>query len=292
MRTLKIWTVQLGMLALTAAIPALASASQGTLYVSAVASSRLSQPPVPAVLNEQFYDGAVCPIPGPAPCIGPFIQVNAALLDTGPGSDGNEFSFLGSANASASFSALRAVANFGARNVYSGLQTIAGAGATAESADSLQFSAPGIAIAHVELHVRYTGLVGGNAGSSFLMEFGSSRAQFFANLGGSYDEDIVIGAPYDPLGILLRQRLIASAQVPQVVLNWTGSGQADFSHTAQISAIYAFDADGVQITNFTVQSESGTDYLAAIAAVPEPGSWALMLGGAAMLALRTRRRRG
>jgi hypothetical protein len=29
-----------------------------------------------------------------------------------------------------------------------------------------------------------------------------------------------------------------------------------------------------------------------VTAVPEPGSWALMLGGAAMLALRTRRRRG
>ncbi len=290
MRTSKTWAAVVGLLALTVTAPSLADVAQSTLLVTASVFSNASQPPLPEDRHVDTYDGGTCPGSGPPPCVNPFLQVSAALRDSGTRGDGSTYGFEGSAGASASFMALRAGSAFGATGMNAGFSTVAAAGSQAESTDRLFFAAPGVAIAEVELHIRYTGTVAGDAGATLVLAFGGASQNVFASFEGSYDEDVVLRTPFDDLGIPLLQRLITRAQVPARVVDWNGAGQADFSHTVRVSALYAYDADGRQIGTYTVQSASGTDYLGALAAVPEPGSWALMLGGAALLALHGRRR--
>lgn len=76
---------------------------------------------------------------------------------------------------------------------------------------------------------------------------------------------------------------------------WADVG-TDFSHSLTWEGISALTgADGQAITGFTALNSAGVDYarsLAAVAPVPEPGTWALMAGGLGLLALgRSRRAR-
>lgn len=70
-----------------------------------------------------------------------------------------------------------------------------------------------------------------------------------------------------------------------------GSGSASFSTTAELTGIFVYDANGDPITDFTVSSESGTQYGASgvISSAPEPGTFLLL--GTALLAVAWQRRR-
>ncbi|MFX1679834.1 PEP-CTERM sorting domain-containing protein [Mitsuaria sp. CC2] len=84
------------------------------------------------------------------------------------------------------------------------------------------------------------------------------------------------------------------------VLAWAGAneggGQAwsdgltDLGHTLAWGGLTVF-ANDVQINDFTALNAQGMDYALAITAVPEPGTWVLMLGGLAALGALARRRR-
>jgi len=66
-----------------------------------------------------------------------------------------------------------------------------------------------------------------------------------------------------------------------------GESAAEFMSTARFVGLDVFDAQGHRITDFTLTSGSGTDYLAA---VPEPASMLLMLGGLGLVGGVVRRR--
>lgn len=78
-----------------------------------------------------------------------------------------------------------------------------------------------------------------------------------------------------------------------------GSAETNFIGTARVSGVTLYDANQREVTDFTLTSQSGTDYRnidgtpPPIAAVPEPASVAMLLAGVfvlAGLAKRTRRR--
>lgn len=79
------------------------------------------------------------------------------------------------------------------------------------------------------------------------------------------------------------------------LLAWSyGTADADFLNTARVSGIDLFDANQVAVTNFTLTSASGTDYLnvGAPTTVPEPSTLMLSLVSLGALALgRVIRRR-
>lgn len=68
---------------------------------------------------------------------------------------------------------------------------------------------------------------------------------------------------------------------------------ADFSHSFSWGGISeVFDAAGNRVSAFTALNGEGVDYARALAVVPEPGSWALMVGGLTLLGGLARRARG
>ena len=67
-----------------------------------------------------------------------------------------------------------------------------------------------------------------------------------------------------------------------------GGSAADFSHTFNLVNAQLFDAGFNAVPQWSVRSASGFNY-AAITAVPEPGTWALLLCGLGVVALRLRR---
>ena len=70
--------------------------------------------------------------------------------------------------------------------------------------------------------------------------------------------------------------------------NFSGEAQADFSHTAVLTGVQAYDLRGNLLPNITITAESGTLY--PLTPVPEPASAALMLCGLGALAWRQRGR--
>lgn len=67
------------------------------------------------------------------------------------------------------------------------------------------------------------------------------------------------------------------------------SAETDFSHTVRIVGVRAFDAQGIQVAVGSLTGESGFVY-AGVSPVPEPATWALMLGGLGALIAFARRR--
>jgi hypothetical protein len=75
------------------------------------------------------------------------------------------------------------------------------------------------------------------------------------------------------------------------LLVWAyGTADNNFLSTAKISGIQLFDANHTEITDFSLTSASGTDYLN-VDAVPLPPSMAFMLSGLGGLAVASQRKR-
>ncbi len=89
-------------------------------------------------------------------------------------------------------------------------------------------------------------------------------------------------------------------QLQAGMLAWAyGSAETNFIGTARVSGVTLYDANRREVTDFTLTSQSGTDYRnigrtpPPMGAVPEPASVAMLLAGVfvlAGLAKRTRRR--
>jgi len=75
---------------------------------------------------------------------------------------------------------------------------------------------------------------------------------------------------------------------PPGTLNGIAAG--DFLHTGKLIAVKLFDSFGNEITDASLLSESGFDYLN-VSAVPEPSTYALMLAGIGLVGLAARRRK-
>jgi hypothetical protein len=89
----------------------------------------------------------------------------------------------------------------------------------------------------------------------------------------SFDLPIIWGQSWD-----LTVGLIATAY---------GEAVADFLGTAKVTGIQMFDSQHHEVTNFTLLSASGTNYLAA--AVPEPETYAMLLAGLGLIGVIRRR---
>lgn len=71
------------------------------------------------------------------------------------------------------------------------------------------------------------------------------------------------------------------------LLAWSyGTADSLFLSTARLTGLELFDANGLRVDDFSLSAASGTDYLNA---VPEPGTWALLLVGLGAILLRARR---
>ena len=68
-----------------------------------------------------------------------------------------------------------------------------------------------------------------------------------------------------------------------------GGSAADFSHTFELVNAQLFDSWFNAVPQWSVRSASGFDY-ATLTAVPEPGTWALLLCGLGVVGLRLRQR--
>ncbi|MFT3734176.1 MAG: PEP-CTERM sorting domain-containing protein [Rhodocyclaceae bacterium] len=64
----------------------------------------------------------------------------------------------------------------------------------------------------------------------------------------------------------------------------------DLSHSLYWGGISNVSANGVQVASFTAAGESGTNYSLSLAPVPEPASWASLLGGLGIVFATLRRR--
>ena len=79
--------------------------------------------------------------------------------------------------------------------------------------------------------------------------------------------------------------------------SYGGTADVDFSETARLSSLGFFDAAGNPIAFGTLTGASGRLYdangvhTAAVGGVPEPTTWALLVGGFALVGAMTRRRR-
>jgi hypothetical protein len=95
-----------------------------------------------------------------------------------------------------------------------------------------------------------------------------------------------------PLDITFLNWVIAGTGFDSTYTYPTFSGQAhaDFMHTAILTSVKAYDANGVLVPNITISAESGTHY-PLTSPVPEPATMALMLLGLGAIGTRLARRR-
>jgi hypothetical protein len=123
-----------------------------------------------------------------------------------------------------------------------------------------------------------------------------ATGSFFATPGGSAGWSIgpgsvtggsVVESPLFSIDLLSSWTFTAG-----LIVNAYGNADDDFMSTAKLVGIDLFDSNGIAITDFSISSGSGTDYLAPAASVPEPGTLPLMLAGAlGLIGWRARRPR-
>jgi hypothetical protein len=120
---------------------------------------------------------------------------------------------------------------------------------------------------------------------------------------GSIDNQsaTVVVKPGAALELKLHMDLGAQASLAGAIDHDASGAMADFTHTLRwmgVTSLQAFDAGGQEITlaeggRFSIFGSSGHDFwdaapVVTLTLVPEPGTWALMLGGLALLGRRQR----
>ena len=104
--------------------------------------------------------------------------------------------------------------------------------------------------------------------------------------------NFVFGEPIH-LDMSLRAAVLGGVYTGDNATSFSGSGvmATDATHSMYWDGITSLqDADGHAIVAFTALNAVGIDYARSLAVVPEPGAWALMLGGLALMGVIARRR--
>ncbi|PZP29037.1 MAG: hypothetical protein DI603_17630 [Roseateles depolymerans] len=251
----------------------------------------------------------------------------ASTASVGPvilGNPGFAGFYTGSADASAQFTALRA----GARGAYSaglpgGQTALSDASGAAWFTDNLTLSSPLVvpfSAGFVGYRFEFSGSLAAT-GTPMPYYFGEALAQLaFQHEGGpiygiaqaytrrgELGTATSVGHPLpgwtgavgsvsgggfvDTLDILLPFPIVFG-QPWELTLGLAarayGESAAEFLSTARFVGLDVFDAQGNRITDFTLTSASGTDYLAP---VPEPASAVLLLAGIGLAGAMVRRKR-
>jgi hypothetical protein len=96
-----------------------------------------------------------------------------------------------------------------------------------------------------------------------------------------------------PFGLTLTSSAFVAPADTGGAYTYNFSGTADFGSTIDLSNLFVYsDAGGTQQQNFSVAALSGTAYpTAAIAAIPEPSTYALMLAGVGIVGFVACKRR-
>lgn len=136
-------------------------------------------------------------------------------------------------------------------------------------------------------------VAGFDRGGSDLFTTDRQRVRWSASRGGEREvQDLVTFAVPVTVGQAFDWGVFGTAIAGDVSY---GSGPdpstalADFSHTVHYGGSAILTIGGVAAQGWSLASASGVDWMQA-APVPEPGSWALLLAGAALLLHRVRRR--
>jgi hypothetical protein len=146
----------------------------------------------------------------------------------------------------------------------------------------------------------------GVARASWSLAADLGGGNFDINVGGTQNS-LVNGGQYvgTPFGTFTATVPFAFGSTMQLYVQFEGSAQAAYNNTFPGLPNAAFDlgqslywggitgitVNGAPVSGFNVSSTSGTNYMASMAPVPEPGALAMMLAGLGVLAGLQRRRR-
>lgn len=159
------------------------------------------------------------------------------------------------------------------------------------------------ALASVDFGWQLAGVIGGTLSGG-----GSKSTESSGNVQGSIASQTITydATPGSTLELSLSMSTFATASIAffgSFGTSASASALSDFSHTLQwmgVSSLQAFDANGVELqlpqgARLVLAGASGMDFwnaaIPVTVAVPEPGSWALMVAGVAALGWRMRRQR-
>lgn len=109
---------------------------------------------------------------------------------------------------------------------------------------------------------------------------------------GFSEFSMVVGVTPGPAGATFSLSMLAEASAGVQQGNGTMNAIADFGNTLEwkgLAGVTLLDGSPY-LGSLSITSESGFDYGRAVSAVPEPASYALLLGGMALLGLVARRR--
>ncbi len=123
----------------------------------------------------------------------------------------------------------------------------------------------------------YASVLVGMAGSSIFQSLPSVMNTSAQTMVLSQPIPFTSGVPVD-IEVALAANVYFGCNVtePQKCVQWSASGETDYSHTAILSGIQLVDATGAPINTFTISSASGTSY-GTNGVTPEPFSFVLCL---------------
>jgi hypothetical protein len=132
----------------------------------------------------------------------------------------------------------------------------------------------------------------------WLADITDENGNTVTNVSGVFESRVTIGAA--PVDIYVNGTAIFTFPVQfnsyttfeRYLSVYAGSAGSfvDFFNTASLTSVQAFDANGARIAIDLVNTNTGVNYAQAMSAVPEPGTWAMMLVGFGAIGTSMRRR--